>query len=479
MAISAKFLADFSDFDRGSKEASKNVLSFQQAVDRAGGRLADFGRTANSDAAPKVGTLSDSLRTFDGILASAGIHIAPAVKALGELGAAASTSAAALGTLGTAGIVVGFGVLVYKIAGAAFELAGLSEALKNNAYFQTQNVEASQRLAEHFTILAKASATARREITDITEAIRINATEAEHLALVRGRSADAAHDSFVQEAALQKELREARARGDIPALTHDIDLHILSQKELSTKYGLTTQAIGYFIDKLKATEAASKEAQRAQEELAKGWAQFYDWAADQEAARQAQLKAGFDAWRNEAKAIEANAGVLDTLLRKAAYDVALAEDEARDKTAGLTAALQNVPAVAEPAATGLLSLGSAAMSAAGGFFAMSAELYNAIRAAQAAESAFNKDRFLQTGLSGFIGYAPRATGGPVTAGGSYLVGERGPELFRPNASGTILPAGAGAVAITNVFNIVDTESNIARRVSDHLTRSIMTARKLS
>lgn len=33
----------------------------------------------------------------------------------------------------------------------------------------------------------------------------------------------------------------------------------------------------------------------------------------------------------------------------------------------------------------------------------------------------------------------RAAGGPVTAGGSYLVGERGPEVFVPQGSGTIVP----------------------------------------
>jgi phage-related minor tail protein len=31
----------------------------------------------------------------------------------------------------------------------------------------------------------------------------------------------------------------------------------------------------------------------------------------------------------------------------------------------------------------------------------------------------------------------KANGGPVMAGGSYLVGERGPELFTPRSSGTI------------------------------------------
>ena len=34
---------------------------------------------------------------------------------------------------------------------------------------------------------------------------------------------------------------------------------------------------------------------------------------------------------------------------------------------------------------------------------------------------------------------PHAAGGPVTAGVSYPVGERGPELFTPNVSGTIIP----------------------------------------
>ena len=40
--------------------------------------------------------------------------------------------------------------------------------------------------------------------------------------------------------------------------------------------------------------------------------------------------------------------------------------------------------------------------------------------------------------AGFAG--ARADGGPVTAGGAYLVGERGPELFRPSTSGSIEPS---------------------------------------
>jgi FtsZ-binding cell division protein ZapB len=38
---------------------------------------------------------------------------------------------------------------------------------------------------------------------------------------------------------------------------------------------------------------------------------------------------------------------------------------------------------------------------------------------------------------------PKAAGGPVNRGGAYIVGERGPELFVPGSSGTIIPNGGG------------------------------------
>ncbi|ENZ77369.1 hypothetical protein [Caulobacter vibrioides] len=42
----------------------------------------------------------------------------------------------------------------------------------------------------------------------------------------------------------------------------------------------------------------------------------------------------------------------------------------------------------------------------------------------------------------------RADGGPVLAGGAYLVGERGPELFRPSGAGSVEPLAAGGVSVT-------------------------------
>ena len=52
---------------------------------------------------------------------------------------------------------------------------------------------------------------------------------------------------------------------------------------------------------------------------------------------------------------------------------------------------------------------------------------------------------IQTGMQilGAMGFPGRATGGPVSPGAAYMVGERGPELFVPTASGRIEPLASG------------------------------------
>ncbi len=46
-------------------------------------------------------------------------------------------------------------------------------------------------------------------------------------------------------------------------------------------------------------------------------------------------------------------------------------------------------------------------------------------------------------LGAVLGLPGRATGGPVAPGRAYLVGERGPEMFVPTASGRIETGGGG------------------------------------
>ena len=52
-------------------------------------------------------------------------------------------------------------------------------------------------------------------------------------------------------------------------------------------------------------------------------------------------------------------------------------------------------------------------------------------------------------------FKKRASGGPVSAGTPYMVGEKGPELFMPDRSGTIIPNNALGSGSTNVVVNVD------------------------
>ena len=67
----------------------------------------------------------------------------------------------------------------------------------------------------------------------------------------------------------------------------------------------------------------------------------------------------------------------------------------------------------------------------------------------------------------------RANGGPVSGGTSYLVGERGPEIFTPRSNGAIIPNGAmggGTVINLNVSGAIDPEGT-ARTIINVLNNS--------
>lgn len=74
----------------------------------------------------------------------------------------------------------------------------------------------------------------------------------------------------------------------------------------------------------------------------------------------------------------------------------------------------------------------------------------------------------------------RADGGPVAAGGAYLVGERGPELFRPGVSGGIEPsAGANVTVNVRVDGGADALLRSEAQVAQALARAVaLGARRL-
>lgn len=57
-------------------------------------------------------------------------------------------------------------------------------------------------------------------------------------------------------------------------------------------------------------------------------------------------------------------------------------------------------------------------------------------------------------LAGVNSFGKRASGGPVSGGLGYLIGERGPEVFIPSSSGQIIPNRAIASGSTSTNNVV-------------------------
>lgn len=84
---------------------------------------------------------------------------------------------------------------------------------------------------------------------------------------------------------------------------------------------------------------------------------------------------------------------------------------------------------------------------------------------------------LVKGISGVVSNifgGGKAAGGPVTGGTTYLVGEKGPELFTPGSSGNIIPnnrlGGGGSTINITVNGALDAEGT-ARQIVDILNRA--------
>ncbi len=79
---------------------------------------------------------------------------------------------------------------------------------------------------------------------------------------------------------------------------------------------------------------------------------------------------------------------------------------------------------------------------------------------------------------GLLGLPGRATGGPVSPGSAYLVGERGPELFVPTASGRVeagAPARGGVQVTVNVAAPANADATFMARTGRQVARSVRRA----
>ena len=85
---------------------------------------------------------------------------------------------------------------------------------------------------------------------------------------------------------------------------------------------------------------------------------------------------------------------------------------------------------------------------------------------------------LSGALAGLVGGLPgRATGGPVSPGRAYVVGERGAEVFVPSTSGQVVAAGGGGVREVRVASTVSAAAGSAPGVLAQSSRQVARAVK--
>lgn len=135
-------------------------------------------------------------------------------------------------------------------------------------------------------------------------------------------------------------------------------------------------------------------------------------------------------------------GDLDSVPRRAA-EAAAALDGLREPAEKAAASIE---AAFDRAGTGLAR--SLARAAADGEISL-AELARAVLAAVNAAGGGGTSGLSEAiaRAAGSVFSGARADGGPVIGGGAYLVGERGPELFRPSTSGAVEPVAAQGVTV--------------------------------
>lgn len=442
MAVTAKFLADFSAFDAAVQQAEAELRSFDTAADLAGDSVADMG-SATDKAAPKVSNLQRAFGQFDSLLSSMGIHVGQAVRGLGELGDASGKTARELGAVATAGLALGAGMAGWNIGRAIANFFELDRKIADSvASLMNWGNLAAETAGAKADVLAKATAIAKREITDFGEALRIvNEDYANNKKAIK-ESADALLDWQNATATLISFGKSWLAVLDtidgevVEAVKFYLDAGA-SQRDLATAYGLTEGQIKAVVSQL----AAEKEALKAVKEqndltaaaMKAHWSdvgKILDDVFGVDALNAAQtwvdaitalggtvanltntqladlreaMIAGIDALARSGQltseqssrfadlAIQAQFALaaLQPLvsteqdLVKAQYEYALAIDQQLAAQAAANAAATETAAVSTTARDSVLSLGAAAVSAGQSFFSMSEGLYAAIRAAQA------------------------------------------------------------------------------------------------
>jgi hypothetical protein len=448
--ITAKFGADFNDFNTEVVKAEKTLDDFEKETVAAGGAITGLNKVS-ANSVPPVSELSSAYKQFDGVLQSAGVNIGPQVKAFEDLAAAATKGAGGLGTFTKAGLITGSFLEGWKLGRMIADFFDLDQAISEAAASIGIGMSTSAEIAAmKLDVMSRASVNAGRYITDYDEAIRVNTQSLKDRNEKLEESAKATKKAADEEAKARLALLDANNAITVAYQDHNLVLaemdqrlkrqiqrdleHSVSQRDVQLAYAATDFEMAAVIKKMEREAEArkklidlDKEAAEAMKKEADAIRDLTDKLLGNDLVKQAGLMseaikalggnvanlrseqleelektmlAAVDAMIRSGQATKQQSSefmqlaiaarqaldamkplvkVVEEDLVKAQWDYVTALDEANKKA-------EEVPAAMEPATGAFDAIGASAQQASSSIFQMSAELYNAIRAAQNADA---------------------------------------------------------------------------------------------
>ena len=455
MAVTAVFQADFTSFDAGVKGAEAGLKTLEGTSRGTEAQLQQMTVTAGAGAGPAQ-SLTLAYRQFDGVLASAGINIGPYVKGLEDIAAAAGKTSTQLGALGTAGAVLGVAITGWKIGTAIDDFFGLSEAAVEAMEAFYGYGSAIETAGAKQDVINRAIAQGAVETIAYTEAIKFN----QEALLNRNAKAIDWTGTLADAQREVRNLSEAEERGIEIAQRAGATV-----EEISRKYGISALALKELGERKKVTsdqaEAHAKSLGTEAAAVAKLDAEYAKLMSDTaNAAGMAQMEADASdlAWAAEQKRIE-SLRALNRVRDEAdaqAADLATQEQQLEADYQATVEAVQDVGAAHTETAAAAVA---ATQQTVAGYQMVSAQVVKTAEEARARIAMYQFDA---------------AANAILRRNSLYTSPGQLEQIANLPLPAALQGGGGGGFGgtVNNTFNLTDTESGLARRVSEEIMRTV-------
>lgn len=267
MAVTAKFIADFNSFNAEVQKAEASLDSFEGTTNKTSEALVRMSGPSGFDA-PRSGAdrLRSSLQSMDGVLNAVGLNISAEQRALNDLASAAGKTAAELGAIATAGLVVGTAVAAWKFGRAIADYFELDKAISEGTAALLGWGDAAQQVAQaQRDVIEVAIKRGANVLISYTDALKFNDEW-----IKKNRESWKAYGEAIAEMTLkgddwQKTLQTIDGE-TVEAVKFYLEAGV-SQKNLAAAYALTAAQVQAVA---KAREAELEVIKRADAEAVKG-----------------------------------------------------------------------------------------------------------------------------------------------------------------------------------------------------------------